>query len=169
MKIPIAMPKNKLLSHPYSAIISTPIGNLGLCANQDVITQISFIKDTGSPYIKDANPLVSSAIHELEQYFAGQLKQFQTPFSPAGTPFQQKVWRALIAIPHGQTLTYGQLAAKLKTSPRAIGNACRTNPLLILIPCHRVLAYNGLGGYSGETRGQQLAIKRWLLELEDTV
>lgn len=163
------MPTNKLLSPQYSAIISTPVGHIGLCANQDVITQINFVKHACSPFVDDANPVVSRAIDELERYFAGQLKHFQTPFFSGGTPFQQNAWRALAAIPHGQTVTYGQLAAKLKTSPRAIGNACRTNPLLIVIPCHRVLAHNGLGGYSGETRGQQLAIKRWLLELEDSV
>lgn len=150
----------------YSAVISTPIGNLGLCVNQDCVTQINFIQDACELFVDGANPLVSCAINELERYFSGQLKHFQTPFLPKGTSFQQKAWQALLSIPYGKTVTYGELAIKLKTSPRAIGNVCRANPVLILIPCHRVLARNGLGGYSGETRGEQLAIKRWLLDFE---
>lgn len=153
----------------YSAIISTPIGNLGLGVTQDSITQISFVDHSSSPFINDANPLLSAMINELERYFSGQLKHFKTPLLFKGTPFQQKVWQALLQIPYGQTVTYGQLAEQLSTSPRAVGNACRTNPLVILIPCHRVLACNGLGGYSGETRGQKLEIKHYLLELEGFV
>ncbi len=152
----------------YSAVVSTPIGNLGLCVNQDGITQINFIRGDCEPFVDGANPLVSRAINELEHYFSGQLKHFQTPFLPSGTSFQQKAWQALLSIPYGKTVTYGELANKLKTSPRAIGNACRANPLLILVPCHRVLGANSLGGYSGQTRGEQLAIKRWLLELESS-
>lgn len=154
------------LNKHYSAIISTPIGNLGLSVHQDYVAQINFINDSCTPFVDDASPLVFHVINELECYFSGNLKKFQSPFSPQGTPFQQKAWQVLSSIPYGETVTYGELAARLKTSPRAIGNACRTNPLLILIPCHRVLAHNGLGGYSGQTRGEQLAIKRWLLELE---
>jgi methylated-DNA-[protein]-cysteine S-methyltransferase len=86
--------------------------------------------------------------------------------APAGTPFQRRVWQRLSAIPAGETLTYGALARELGTSARAVGGACRTNPIPLVIPCHRVVATNGLGGYSGERGGDWLAKKRWLLAHE---
>lgn len=86
-----------------------------------------------------------------------------------GTVFQKRVWRALLQIPCGTTLTYSDLAKKLKSHPRAIGQACRTNPLPLIIPCHRVVAKNSLGGYSGATSGKKLAFKRQLLEREKTL
>ena len=85
------------------------------------------------------------------------------------SPFQEKVLKQLLRIPYGETRTYGEIAKVLKTSPRAIGNACRRNPLSIIIPCHRVVAANGIGGYSGQTEGEQLAIKRRLLQLEGAI
>ena len=88
-------------------------------------------------------------VTELQAYFAGQLAEFTVPMAPRGSPFQQEFYAALCAIPFGQTLTYGDLAADLGVSAQAIGQACGANPLAILVPCHRVLAANGLGGYSG--------------------
>ena len=82
------------------------------------------------------------------------------------TPFQKKVLNQLVLIPYGETKTYGEIAIKLKTSPRAVGNACRRNPIPIVIPCHRVVASKGLGGYSGATEGETHYIKRYLLRLE---
>ncbi len=86
-----------------------------------------------------------------------------------GTPYQQKVWRALQRIPVGEVRTYGELANELDSCARAVAQACRANPLPILIPCHRVVAANGLGGYMGQTEGAGLAIKRWLLHHEGYV
>jgi len=103
---------------------------------------------------------------QLKRYFAAPHAGFDLPMQQHGTAYQQRVWRALQRIPPGQTLTYGQLAKRLHSSPRAIGNACRQNPLPLLIPCHRVVAASGLGGFSGETTGRPLALKRWLLEHE---
>jgi len=80
-----------------------------------------------------------------------------------GTPFQLRVWWALLNIPLGSTVTYGELARQLRASPRALAAACRANPCPVLIPCHRVVAQNGLGGYAGAGTGPLLAVKRWLL------
>jgi methylated-DNA-[protein]-cysteine S-methyltransferase len=80
-----------------------------------------------------------------------------------GTPFQQRVWRALQRIPAGKTLSYGALAKKLGTSARAVGGACRSNPVPIVVPCHRVVAADGAGGFMGATRGRAMDIKTWLL------
>jgi methylated-DNA-[protein]-cysteine S-methyltransferase len=103
---------------------------------------------------------------QLKRYFATPQSGFDLPLQQQGTPYQQRVWRALQRIPPGHTLTYGQLAKRLHSSPRAIGNACRQNPLPLLVPCHRVVAASGLGGFAGETTGKPLVLKRWLLEHE---
>ena len=83
-----------------------------------------------------------------------------------GTPFQKAVWAALLRIPQGETRSYQALAKQLKTSPRAVGNACRANPLALIVPCHRVLAKSGLGGFCGKKAGKYLKIKTWLLAHE---
>ena len=102
----------------------------------------------------------------LERYFRDGRAGLDLPLAPAGTPFQHRVWQALRAIPPGSTRTYGELARELGTSARAIGGACRANPCLIAVPCHRVVARDGLGGFAGERGGKRLAVKRWLLRHE---
>ncbi|MEO5333313.1 MAG: methylated-DNA--[protein]-cysteine S-methyltransferase [Magnetococcus sp. YQC-5] len=100
----------------------------------------------------------------LEAFFQGSFHSLETfPLSPQGTPFQRRVWALLREIPLGQIETYGSLARRLQTSPRAVGHALACNPIPILIPCHRVLAAHGLGGYSGA--GGVMG-KRFLLDLE---
>lgn len=110
------------------------------------------------------SPLLHAAREQLAAYFAGRLRRFDLPLAPRGTPFQLRVWRALQDIPYGQTCSYSELAAAI-SSPRAcraVGQANGRNPLMIIIPCHRVIAAGGgLGGYSGG-----LDIKRFLLRLE---
>lgn len=103
---------------------------------------------------------------QLKRYFAMPQAGFDLPMQQQGTPYQQRVWRALQSIPPGRTMTYGQLAKRMHSSPRAIGNACRQNSLPLLVPCHRVVAAKGLGGFAGETAGPRLALKRWLLQHE---
>jgi methylated-DNA-[protein]-cysteine S-methyltransferase len=106
----------------------------------------------------------------LRDYFANGQTLINLPLDLRGTDFQRRVWQALLQIPPGQTRSYGQLAQQLGSSARAVGNACRANPCPIVVPCHRVLARNGLGGYAGETQeGEQLQIKRWLLRHEGVV
>lgn len=109
------------------------------------------------------------ACAELAAYFADGRHCFRIPLYLAGTPFQQAVWQALQTIPPGQVVTYGGLARRLSSSPRAIGNACRRNPCPILVPCHRVVAAHGLGGYDGRTDGPLLERKRWLLRHEGAI
>ncbi|HET7274027.1 MAG TPA: methylated-DNA--[protein]-cysteine S-methyltransferase [Longimicrobiaceae bacterium] len=106
-------------------------------------------------------------VREMREYFAGERKNFDLPLSPRGTPFQQKVWNALRAIPFGSTRSYGTLADEIGTpgAARAVGQANRRNPIPIIIPCHRVLAASGsIGGYMGSgPDGDGTVIKRWLL------
>jgi len=88
------------------------------------------------------------------------------PLAPVGTPFQRRVWAALQAIPPGETRTYGALAAALDSHPRAVAAACRANPWVLLVPCHRAVSAHGPGGFMGATEGWPLALKRRLLEHE---
>lgn len=95
-------------------------------------------------------PLHAQLREEMSAYFAGDLTEFTVPLAPRGSTFQREFYAALCAIPYGETRTYGDLAADLGVSAQAIGQACGANPIAILIPCHRVLAASGLGGYSGD-------------------
>lgn len=99
----------------------------------------------------------------LQAYFDGADLGLDLPVQLQGTSFQQRVWQCLRSIPAGQLRTYGQLAAELGSHARAVGMACRRNPLPLVVPCHRVVASNGPGGYDGATGGDLLAIKRRLL------
>ncbi len=102
----------------------------------------------------------------VARYFEAGTAGLTLPLAARGTEFQHRVWRALQAIPPGETRTYGDLARQLGTSARAIGGACRANPCLIAVPCHRVIAKDGLGGFAGDVAGRRLAVKRWLLRHE---
>jgi methylated-DNA-[protein]-cysteine S-methyltransferase len=84
-----------------------------------------------------------------------------------GTSFQQKVWQAIQKIAPGKTKTYGQLAKQLASAPRAIGQACKSNPIVIIVPCHRVVAANDIGGYAGARDGARVETKKWLLNHEN--
>lgn len=108
-------------------------------------------------------PLLNRAVHQLNAYFFCQLRQFDLPLAPHGTAFQRAVWQQMQAIPYGETRTYGEIARWLRSAPRAVGRACGRNPIPIIIPCHRVVASDGLGGYSGDGG---TGTKTWLLELE---
>ena len=105
-----------------------------------------------------------TAIAALECYLSGQTSNLELPYSLSGTAFQKKVWQRLMTIPYGETQSYGQIAADLKTSPRSVGGACRRNPLPLIIPCHRVVGKDNVGGFMGGSSLSDLAgIKRKLL------
>jgi methylated-DNA-[protein]-cysteine S-methyltransferase len=130
------------------------------------ILRIGFGADRPDPaWIRDDNhPLIQEACRQLEKYFAGELRQFDLPLDLRGTPFQMRVWAALLAIPYGQTRSYSQLARQIGAphAARAVGSANHANPIAILVPCHRVIAAGGaLAGYGGG-----LDRKRFLLQLE---
>jgi len=112
------------------------------------------------------NKMVETIFRQLRCYFSSAISLQTIPLAPQGTLFQKSVWHELCKIPLGETRTYGEIAHKLNSSARAVGNACRRNPVQIIVPCHRVVSAKGLGGYAGETQGRQLDIKRWLLNHE---
>lgn len=128
-----------------SVMVDTPVGPLGADTDGAAITRLIW----GRAGNLSEGPLGTRFRDEVTAYFAGDLKVFTLPLAPGGRPFQQAFLQALCAIPYGETRTYGDLAKDLDVSPQAIGQACGANRIAILIPCHRVLAADGLGGYSG--------------------
>ena len=139
----------------------TPLGDLTLSEEDGAIVAL----DWGRGRDQQSTPLLLRARDQLQDYFDGVRLTFDLPLAPHGTVFQRKVWDALYTIPAGQTRTYLDIARQVGCrAPRAIGQANGSNPIPILIPCHRVVAANGaLGGYSG---GEGAATKRYLLDLE---
>ena len=131
----------------YQTYLQTPIGSLRIVSDGSEITEIS-VCDTAGEDNPDA--LTQQAAAELKEYFAGMRTAFDLPLAPQGTAFQKSVWTALRQISFGKTVTYGDLAKQIgkPTAARAVGSAIGKNPILILQPCHRVLATNGLGGFS---------------------
>jgi len=107
-----------------------------------------------------------NVLEQLNSYFLSAISLKSIPIALNGTDFQKSVWEELRKIPLGETRTYGEIAKKLKSSPRAVGNACRKNPIPLVVPCHRVISASGIGGFSGEVNGRQIDIKRWLLQHE---
>jgi methylated-DNA-[protein]-cysteine S-methyltransferase len=111
---------------------------------------------------RSTSATLESALQQLRQYFAGERRAFNLPLDPGGTDFQRKVWTAILAIPFGETLSYGDLARHVGGSARAVGGAVAANPIAIVIPCHRVVgAHGSLTGYGGGLR-----MKVWLLRHE---
>lgn len=152
------------INSEYTAIIQTPIGKIGIRA-KPVLTRLEFLSDN-TPLSASTESLGDQIIHELNHYFKNPNFQFTIPYAITGTTFQQRIWKLLIRLPVGKTVTYSELAKQVNTGARAIGNACQTNPLPLFIPCHRVLAQHGLGGFSGDRTGGKVAIKKWLLTHE---
>jgi methylated-DNA-[protein]-cysteine S-methyltransferase len=147
--------------------ITSPVGDLELQFDNDVLSKINFVKDKKKNQDDSLKTkAVQLVIQQINAYFNDSKFKFDIPLKIEGTAFQKRVWQALLAIPAGETVTYSDLAAKLKTGARAIGNACRANPIPIIIPCHRVVSKQGFGGYAGKRLGGFFAIKKWLLKHE---
>ena len=146
--------------------LDTPVGRLLLARDAAGLRLIHFNGGPAEagPHVPADDNLFEDVVAQLTEYFAGTRRQFELPLAPAGTPFQQRVWAALLDIPYGQTISYGELAARIgqKSASRAVGLANGSNPLPIVIPCHRVIGANGkLTGYGGG-----LPMKERLLALE---
>ena len=130
-----------------TASLDTPVG---LLAVTDTDGQISRIEWTDQVH-EDETPLLARALTQLHAYFDGELTDFDLPLTPLADPFRTRVRDAMIAIPHGQTRTYGEIAKDLDTYGQPVGSACASNPIPVVVPCHRVLSAQGLGGFSGGT------------------
>lgn len=145
---------------------SSPIGFLCICDNSEAVTSIYVLKSENFEQ-NSPSPIGLEASRQLQEYFQGKRTDFSFPIAPKGTEFQKKVWAALLKIPYGQTKTYGETAREIGNpkAVRAVGNACNKNPILIAIPCHRVLGANKrLTGYAAG-----LDKKEFLLSMEERV
>lgn len=153
---------------PLIAQLKLPVHGWGLQvqSNGSQITGIDFIAGDCEE-IASTDAVLSNAISQLRYYMDDPAYPFDLPLRIQGTPFQCRVWDALRRLRVGETQTYGMLARRLETSARAVGGACRSNPLAIVVPCHRIVGQHGLGGFSGTTRGSELQVKQWLLQHED--
>lgn len=155
-----------------SAVVLTPVGRIKLRAEEEkegrwVLAEVGLYSE--EKLSAPSSPLLKEAAAQLERYFAGELKRFELPLSSRAeyTVFRHKVWERMQKIPYGEVATYGEVAAQLGTAARAVGGACGKNPLPIIVPCHRVVAANGLGGFSGQWEsGEPGDVKRSLLTLE---
>lgn len=151
----------------YMTDCPSPVGTLLLESDGKALTRVRFPgepADTGTEArIRDAAPF-AAALDQLREYFAGKRRKFELPLAPRGTPFQLKVWRELLKIPYGRTITYAELARRIgnEKACRAVGAANGRNPLPIVVPCHRVIGADGsLTGFGGG-----IEAKRRLLVLE---
>lgn len=143
--------------------IATPFGEIAIRWEAGALTGIDLEPEAPVGETAELPPTIGE---QLAAYLIDGRVRVDLPVDLRGTPFQLRVWQALRAIPPGRTTTYGELAATLGTSARAVGGACRANPCPIVVPCHRVVARHGLGGFAGDSSGRKLAIKRWLLRHE---
>ncbi|MFN4148047.1 MAG: methylated-DNA--[protein]-cysteine S-methyltransferase [Rhodocyclaceae bacterium] len=148
----------------YAAILAAPVFALGICCDDEAVTGIDFLEPQAE--ISPVTALAREAVRQLRAYLQQPRFAFTLPLKPAGTAFQRRVWAGIAAIPPGATRTYGELARSLGSSARAVGNACGANPYPLVIPCHRVVATYGLGGFNRQRGGFLLEVKRWLLAHE---
>ena len=155
-----------MMKENYDAIFSTDIATIGIQLENSKLIKVDYLTNKNNK--KPTSKLAENIQNKIEKYLRDSSKtnNLKIDVKLDVTPFQEKVLNQLVLIPYGETKTYGEIAKKLKTSPRAVGNACRRNPVPIVIPCHRVVASKGLGGYSGATEGETHDIKRHLLKLE---
>ena len=145
--------------------LESPIGRLVLESDGDVLIGVWLPNESRHKRrdAEDVPPELKETATQLEEYFAGERTDFDLQMELDGTHFQREVWTELTRIPYGETISYGELARRVgrPNGPRAVGQANGRNPIPIIVPCHRVLASNGIGGYGGG-----LKVKRALLALE---
>lgn len=140
-------------------VVPTLVGPLAITERDGAIVALSW----DGPADGKPTPLLREAARQLAAYFAGSLTRFDLPLGPAASDSQRRVRDALCAIPYGSTATYGEIARRTGSAARAVGAACGANPIPVIVPCHRVVAANGAGGYSGKGG---LLTKAALLDIE---
>lgn len=152
----------------YQAKLKVPFGVLGIRCTGDAVTGIDFLPAGEKPR-RATSAFAETVCAQLLHYLENPDAQFSVPLELNGTPHRQKVWQAMLAIPRGQTRSYGELASELKSCAQAVGQACGANPIPVIVPCHRVVGKAGLGGFMKHASGDPLDIKRWLLAHEHAI
>ncbi|HYD80883.1 MAG TPA: methylated-DNA--[protein]-cysteine S-methyltransferase [Paucimonas sp.] len=151
----------------FSAIVAAPFGAVGIRTAAGAVREMVYLQ----PSFAEKAPgdaLSEQAARQIERYLKDPDFRFDLPLEPVGTEFQRKVWNVISSIPRGEVFTYGQVARHIKSAPRAVGQACGANWFPLVIPCHRVTASGGIGGFSNhdDETGFHLGVKRWLLAHE---
>ena len=153
----------------FQARIQTPFATLGVLTDHEALLGIRFLPCSVSQKTPRANDRIAQLVcAQLMQYLLHGDFSFDLPIKLIGTPHELAVWAAMREISAGATDTYGNLAVRVGSSPRAVGTACGRNPVPVIIACHRVVAANGLGGFMGGKRSESMSIKQWLLRHEST-
>jgi methylated-DNA-[protein]-cysteine S-methyltransferase len=149
----------------FDLVIDFPKMKVGVATREGRVVEIRYLPTT-TPTKSSADPFLAGVARQLERYRADPDTKFDFPVVIEGTALQRAVWDSMCAIPRGKTRTYGDIARELGADAREIGQACGDNRLPIVIPCHRVVAANGLGGFAHATSGYLIEVKRWLLAHE---
>jgi len=146
----------------YQAKLPTPFALLGIRTEGDFLAEIVFLPKAGKA-LAPQDRLGERVCRQIERYLDDPEFRFEVPLRPSGTPFQRRVWAKIAAIGPGRTRSYGSIARELGSAARAVGQACGENRFPLVIPCHRVLAACGIGGFAHRAGGFHLSVKRWLL------
>ena len=156
----------KALARPYSAALATPFAVIGICIRGEKLVGVQYLPfDTAAEPARD--PLAREVCNQIRAYLKDPMHRFDIPYELEGTAYQQRVWREIARIPSRETRSYGDLAHALKSAPRAVGGACGSNPVPLIVPCHRVVsAGGGIGGFMHSRSGFALGVKSWLLAHE---
>lgn len=149
----------------FSARLPAPFGLVGIRTAGDSVAEIVYLPRSAGE-LAPRDRVAEAASKQVARYLGDPDFAFDLPLGPAGTPFQRGVWRLISAIPRGRTRSYGELAGDLGSSPRPVGQACGANRFPLAIPCHRVVAAGGIGGFAHHDAGFHVAVKRWLLRHE---
>ncbi len=149
----------------FDVTVDFPKMKVAVATRDARVTEIRYLP-LSSPGISPRSSLAERAARQLERYREDPDARFDLPLLIEGSPFQRSVWQAMCAIPRGRTRTYGDLAREIGGEARAVGQACGDNRLPIVIPCHRVVAADGVGGFAHATEGYLIEAKRWLLAHE---
>jgi methylated-DNA-[protein]-cysteine S-methyltransferase len=150
----------------FDAKLSTPFAVLGIRTAGGALTGIEYLPRFVATFAPTTK-LAAKVCRQIERYLDDPEFRFDLPFEFTGTAFQQRVWQAICAIPSGATLSYLDVARQLQSAPRPVGGACGANRIPLVIPCHRVVASGGIGGFMNARGGAPLEIKKWLLRHEN--
>lgn len=150
-------------------IVATPVGKIAIDYQDDFVLNVHQVADQARAKT-NKDPFAVEIKKQFTAYFSRELTEFNLPFLfEQGTDYQLMVWDQIRKISFGETKTYGEIAKKIKSGPRAVGNACRRNKLLLIVPCHRVVSASGSGGFMGDDKGKLVKRKQWLLDHENSI
>lgn len=148
-----------------SAVLTTPFGAFGVVTHNTSIQELLFLPPD-TPARSPTDGLAERAVTQILRWLENPDTPFDLPLAGRGTPFQHRVWQGIRNVPRGEVETYGQLAARIGSAARAVGQACGANPFPLVTPCHRIVASSGLGGFAKASDGYLIDAKRWLIEYE---